>query len=492
MAKNYRNGKPNRRARRYRVIKIRRFILAVIVIALIALLAIFGVKHLLANNTGYNSENGFIKYSDSLFKSIDGDMELYEPTKVQEYGEPMSFATNLPTTGYEDIDKAVADKWASDKKNFEEDNQTVAQGNQVALVAGYEASGTPYDAEGLAIHTFHYEKIDKEESLSEEVDCYNIATKTGGELTLSQMFYGDYESVFKEEAETFLTENYKDNLTEDYTSKIDTAIENFILTEAGVRFFWNSGTVVTADQGAIAMTIPYGKFDGVIRDDIGKRIIDPSKPMIALTYDDGPSVDDSTDRILNVLEEYDAVATFFELGERVDEEGDRGAKLLQRELQLGCEVGSHSYSHPNLYELSTDGIENEAQKSIDAITNATGQPPTVTRPPYGNGSDEIAQIFGLPSVNWNIDTLDWQSRNADAVVEVVQGSGNLDGCIVLMHSIYSSSAEATERLVPWLQEQGYQFVTVSELLQYKYGHTPIENKHYGYYFDQPDGESDGE
>ena len=110
---------------------------------------------------------------------------------------------------------------------------------------------------------------------------------------------------------------------------------------------------------------------------------------------------------------------------------------------------------------------------------------------FVSGSDEIAQIFGLPSVNWNIDTLDWQSRNADAVVEVVQGSGNLDGCIVLMHSIYSSSAEATERLVPWLQEQGYQFVTVSELLQYKYGHTPIENKHYGYYFDQPD-ESDGE
>lgn len=479
-----------RRAKRYRIIKIRRFILAVVVIALIALLAIFGVKHLLANNTGYNSESGFIKYSDSLFKSIDGDMELYEPTKVQEYGEPMSFATNLPTTGYEGIDKAVADKWASDKKNFEEDNQTVAQGNQVALVAGYESSGTPYDAEGLAVHTFHYEKIDKEESLTEEVDCYNIATKTGGELTLSQMFFGDYESVFKQEAEAYLTENYKDNLTEDYASKIDSASGNFILTEAGVRFFWNSGTVVTEDQGAIAMTIPYEKFDGIIREDIGKRIIDPSKPMVALTYDDGPSVDDSTDRILNVMEEYGVVCTFFELGERVDEEGDRGAQLLQRELKLGCEVGTHSYSHPNLYELGTDGLQEQAQKSIDAITKAAGQPPTIMRPPYGNGNDEIAQIFGLPSINWDVDTLDWSSRNADAVLEEVHKMGNLDGSIVLMHSIYSSSAEATERLVPELVEQGYQLVTVSELLQYKYGYTPIEVKHYGYYF--RDGGEDGE
>ena len=236
------------------------------------------------------------------------------------------------------------------------------------------------------------------------------------------------------------------------------------------------------------MTIPYEKFDGVIRTDIGKRIIDPNKPMVALTYDDGPSVDNSTDRILDVMEKYDVVCTFFELGERVDEEGDRGAELLQRELKLGCEVGTHSYSHPNLYELDTAGLQEQAQKSIDAITRATGQPPTIMRPPYGNGNDEIAQIFGLPSINWDVDTLDWSSRNADAVIEEVHKIGNLDGCVVLMHSIYSSSAEATERLVPELVDQGYQLVTVSELLQYKYGYTPIEVKHYGYFFRPESGE----
>lgn len=477
-----------RRAKRYRIIKIRRFILAVIILALIAALGVFGVKHLLGQ-TGYSSESGFEKFAKETMKTIDGNNELYGGEFTYEYGEPMSYATVMPATGYEQIDNAVAKAWDKDKKNFENDNQTVAQTNQVALMAAYEGSETPYDAQSLAVHTWQYSHIDDEESLTERVDCYNIATKTGGELTLSQMFYGDYESVFHQEADAYLQENYKDYLTEDYAGQIDAASENFVLTEDGVKFFFNSGTVASADQGAISFTIPYDKFSGVIRDDIGKRIIDPSKPMIALTYDDGPSVDDSTDRILNVLEQYGAVATFLELGERVDEEGDRGAQLLQRELQLGCEIGSHSYSHPNLYELSTEQIQEEATKSIEAITKAAGQPPTVMRPPYGNGSDEIAQIFGLPSVNWNIDTLDWQSRNADAVVDVVQSSGNLDGCIVLMHSIYSSSADATERLVPWLQEQGYQFVTISELLQYKYDHNPIEVKHYGYYFDQPDGES---
>ena len=301
-------------------------------------------------------------------------------------------------------------------------------------------------------------------------------------------YYGDYNSVFKQEADAYLQEKYADYLTEDYAAQIDAAAENFILTEDGVKFFFNSGTVASADQGAISMTIPYEKFDGVIRTDIGKRIIDPNKPMVALTYDDGPSVDNSTDRILDVMEKYDVVCTFFELGERVDEEGDRGAELLQRELKLGCEVGTHSYSHPNLYELDTAGLQEQAQKSIDAITRATGQPPTIMRPPYGNGNDEIAQIFGLPSINWDVDTLDWSSRNADAVIEEVHKIGNLDGCVVLMHSIYSSSAEATERLVPELVDQGYQLVTVSELLQYKYGYTPIEVKHYGYFFRPESGE----
>ena len=471
----------SRRVKRYRVIKIRRFILAVVVLALIAALAVFGIRHLL-DRSGYNSESGFQSFAKDTMKTIDGNTDLYGGEFSYEYGEPMSFATVLPQTGYEEIDSAITTKWDQYRKNFETDNQTVAQGNQVALMSAYEASETPYDAAGVAVHTYQYSHIDKEESLSEQVDCYNIATKTGGELTLSQMFYGDYTSVYKEEAEAYLQENYAESLTEDYAAQIDAASENFILTEDGVKFFWNSGTVAAADQGAISMTIPYEKFDGVIRTDIGKRIIDPNKPMVAFTYDDGPSVDNSTDRILDVMERYDAVCTFFELGERVDEEGDRGAQLLQRELQLGCEVGTHSYSHPNLYELSTESIQNEAQKSIDAITNATGQPPTIMRPPYGNGNDEIAQIFGLPSINWDVDTLDWSSRNADAVVEEVHKIGNLDGCIVLMHSIYGSSAEATERLVPELIDQGYQFVTVSELLQYKYGYTPIETKHYGYYF----------
>ena len=470
-----------RRAKRYRIIKIRRFLLALVILALIALIAILGVKHLL-NRSGYNSESGFQKFAQETMKGIDGKGDLYGGEFQYEYGEPMSFATIMPSTGYEAIDNAVATTWAQDRKNFENDNQTVAQTNQVALMAAYEASETPYDAEGLAVHTYKYSKIDDEETLIERVDCYNIATKTGGELTLSQMFYGDYTAVYKQEAEAFLKDKYAESLTEDYAAQIDAAKENFILTEDGVKFFFNSGTVASADQGAVSFTIPYEKFEGSIRDDIGKRIIDPSKPMVALTYDDGPSVDNSTDRILNVMEEYDVVCTFFELGERVDEEGDRGAQLLQRELKLGCEVGSHSYSHPNLYELSTEGIQNEAQKSIDAITRATGQPPTIMRPPYGNGSDEIAQIFGLPSINWDVDTLDWSSRNADAVVEEVHKIGNLDGCIVLMHSIYSSSAEATERIVPELVEQGYQLVTVSELLQYKYGYTPIEVKDYGYYF----------
>ena len=346
-----------RRAKRYRIIKIRRFILAVIVLVLIAALGFFGVRHLL-DRSGYSSESGFEKFAKETMKSIDGDTKMYGGEFQYEYGEPMSFATVMPATGYEAIDTAIADVWAQDRLNFENDNQTVAQQNQVALMAAYEASATPYDAESVAVHTYHYSNIDDAESLTERVDCYNIATKTGGELTLSQMFYGDYNSVFKQEADAYLQEKYADYLTEDYAAQIDAAAENFILTEDGVKFFFNSGTVASADQGAISMTIPYEKFDGVIRTDIGKRIIDPNKPMVALTYDDGPSVDNSTDRILDVMEKYDVVCTFFELGERVDEEGDRG--------QSSCSANSNSAAKS---ALTPTAIRTSTSSTLPACRN---------------------------------------------------------------------------------------------------------------------------
>ena len=93
-------------------------------------------------------------------------------------------------------------------------------------------------------------------------------------------------------------------------------------------------------------------------------------------------------------------------------------------------------------------------------------------------------------ITWTVDTLDWQSRDAQAVIDYIKDYGDLDGEIILMHSIYSSTVDAVAELVPWLQEQGYQLVTVTELMAYYYGELPQPNEFYGYTYFTTHGRTD--
>lgn len=187
------------------------------------------------------------------------------------------------------------------------------------------------------------------------------------------------------------------------------------------------------------------------------RHIDPNKPMVALTYDDGPRPK-STNRILDCLEKYNCVATFFELGSLVE----NYPACVAREVAIGCEVGNHSYNHPNLATLSASGIQNQLWRTNNAIYNAGGVWPSLLRPPYGSYNSTVRNNAGMPIIIWSIDTLDWKYRNASYVTGVIKNNVT-DGSIILMHSIYDSTAAATEAIVPWLIGRGYQLVTVSEM-----------------------------
>ena len=193
-----------------------------------------------------------------------------------------------------------------------------------------------------------------------------------------------------------------------------------------------------------------------------KRQIDPTKPMVALTFDDGPNAT-TTNKILDILEKNNAVATFFELGNLVERYPD----VVRREEELGCEVGNHSYEHKNLNTLSKAQIQADMKKSENAFINVLGHKTKLFRPPYGNANATVRSTIEYPLINWNVDTLDWKSRNADKVVAHIRSFQNCDGKIILMHSIYDSTVKATEVIVPELISKGYQLVTVSELAYYK-------------------------
>lgn len=190
------------------------------------------------------------------------------------------------------------------------------------------------------------------------------------------------------------------------------------------------------------------------------RGIDPSKPMVALTFDDGPCK--NTYRIVDILASYGAVGTFFEVGRNVNNYPD----AVRYAVAYGNEIGSHSYDHPNLQSLGYSAIRSQVDRTNTAFINAVGFAPTLFRPPYGSRNSSVDSAVGMPMILWSVDTLDWKSRNANSVYNITMNNSR-DGSIILMHSLYTSTADALEMILPALIEQGYQFVTVSELAEYR-------------------------
>lgn len=194
---------------------------------------------------------------------------------------------------------------------------------------------------------------------------------------------------------------------------------------------------------------------------------DPSKkrPMIALTFDDGPG--EYTETLLDTVEKYNIHVTFFMLGQNV--EGREST--IQRMVKLGCEIGNHTWDHPEqtLPNMDLDSVMQEFQKTDDALVKACGQAPTVCRAPYGAITDEQISAVGKPFFMWSTDSLDWKLMDADADYNQIMNDSSLgDGSVILMHDIHEPSVKcATEKLIPALIDQGYKLVTVSELAEAK-------------------------
>ncbi len=197
--------------------------------------------------------------------------------------------------------------------------------------------------------------------------------------------------------------------------------------------------------------------------------IPDSAKLIALTFDDGPG--DTTARLLDELKKRGMKATFFVVGNRVG----RYADTLKRAAEEGHEIGTHTYSHPNLTKLSRAEKAEEIQSSIQAIQNITGKPVTLLRPPGGSYDDDLKAYCreqDLRILYWSVDTRDWESRSKSSILTTAFQDGPYgirDGAIVLMHDIYSSTVDAAVEMMDRLQKDGYTTVTVSELLQLRCG-----------------------
>lgn len=214
-------------------------------------------------------------------------------------------------------------------------------------------------------------------------------------------------------------------------------------------------TATTYNGKSASCVIHVEKAPFYIRTDL-----DPSKPMIALSFDDGPNKP-TTDLILDTLENNNASATFFMVSKRLSYGGNDDC--AKRMVEIGCQLGNHTYDHKH---YGKDVTEQDITDGINAIENATGYQPTAFRPTGGYLSDIIKNNAGAPICLWSVDTNDWKYKDAQKLYDyVIYAAG--DGDVVLMHDIYETSAQAVEKFVPELINRGYQIVNIAEMAYYK-------------------------
>lgn len=182
---------------------------------------------------------------------------------------------------------------------------------------------------------------------------------------------------------------------------------------------------------------------------------------VALTFDDGPG--QYTDRLLDILAEKQAKATFFVVGPNVE----AFPGVVRRAVSEGHQIGAHSWTHRQMTSQTADEVRGEITRTSDAVEAATGHPTSAMRPPYGAVDGEVRSVLAgmdrMGVILWDVDTLDWKTRSAWATVDHVR-TDTRNGSIILMHDIHKSTVDAVPEAIDVLQGEGYHLVTVDELL----------------------------
>lgn len=270
------------------------------------------------------------------------------------------------------------------------------------------------------------------------------------------------------------------------TALIDACfLDNWILTSDGLEITLNRGDYLPMSDGTKTFLYSYEELDGILSisresqnephpsvnpiatpqaDDTSHAPqilpIDPNKPMVALTFDDGPSK--HTSRLLDAFATHGGKGTFFVIGNIL---ADR-SEVLNRMKAEGHEIGGHSWDHRQLTKLSASDLNNQLAGTRAKIQELTGVNATLLRPPYGSYNSHVKNMckdLGIVMVNWSLDTLDWKYKDEDRIYHTILNEIQ-DGDIILCHDLHSSTVDAMERVIPELLAKGYQLVTVSELL----------------------------
>lgn len=302
----------------------------------------------------------------------------------------------------------------------------------------------------------------------EEITSFLIDTKTFKNEDITNYVKPEKKSEFKNKIDYLLYLKYPKYIANEL-SKEET-IKNYEILKNELVIHYECNNIDNLPDEDLFLRVNYNEIKDCLLFTVSLSgeytnengyLYNPNKKAIAFTFDDGPN-GAKTNKIVSLLEENKAHATFFMVGNRMES----GKETILNVLNKGNEIGSHSYSHKNMKRMKLNDVldgEKETEKIYNEITNEHLK---YTRPPYGNITNKIKNELDTIFVNWSMDTEDWLHRNKDYVVNYVLEHVK-DGDIILMHDLYDSTVEAVEELLPKLYKEGYQVVSISELAKLK-------------------------
>lgn len=274
-------------------------------------------------------------------------------------------------------------------------------------------------------------------------------TKTNKFIEIDDILNGNYIDLFKIKS--------KEILKNKYNNKLDKT--NIYLNDEGLNIIYyiqNKKYVVTIIPEEINKYLN-SDYKYEIEKPKEETTINTNK-LLAFSFDDGPS--NFTNYLLDELNKTNTKVTFFVLGSRIPYYKNTILKMKQNNHQ----IASHFYSHKDLTKMSTTEILNEKNNTNNLIKNITGEDTLYFRPPYGAYNIQVLNTINMYPILWSVDTLDWKYRNEEYVYNHIINNVK-DGDIILLHDLYKTSIDASLRAIETLRNQGYNFVTIKELIK---------------------------
>ena len=301
--------------------------------------------------------------------------------------------------------------------------------------------------------------------LQSPFECHTYDMTDGHEVFLTDLFPEDSQAwTVMADAVRSTLDAYFPHITTD-KKLLDTLClpqvlltTDFTLTPASLTLHYPAETLYPGRPTIMHVQIPYSAFKGMMTDYGTLQTDNNMYRLVALTYDDGPTYT-NTARLINTLRHAGARATFFVLGNLIDEYPD----ITMREHDENHSVQSHHWSHVDSSKSTAARLLSGAEKMAEKMTQVIGAAPIMMRPPYGTAQPFAKAGVPLPQILWNVDTKDWvDSRKPNGVLKVVR-ENTVPGSIILMHDITDITNDATALSLEWLRKQNYLCVTVQEL-----------------------------